>query len=173
MQTLRTVPRSAQLACVASLGLLGFLAAARADDASAPTVAERIVIRTNAAREGSGLRPLATDPRLTAAAQNLADFMARTGQFSHQADGRTADQRVTAQGYRWTFVGENIAYRSGDDGGSPDGTAKQFVLQWWNSAGHRANILSPQPTQIGVATARAPSGALYAVQVFAAPAPAP
>lgn len=141
--------------------------------APAPSVADRILVRTNAARQGVQLPPLQSDPKLTAAARQLADFMARTGAFSHQADGRSPDQRVSAQGYRWTYVAENIAFQSGLNGSSADRAAQAFLNQWWNSPGHRVNILSRQVTHIGIATAVAPSGAMYAVQVFAAPAATP
>jgi len=151
----------------------GGLAAEPASSPAGAGIAERIVVRTNAAREGRGLPALKTSPQLAAAAQALAEFMAEHGQLDHQADGRTPAQRVEAAGYRWMFVAENIAFRSQDDGGAPDATAKLFILQWWNSPGHQANMLSAQPTEIGAAVAVAPSGAIYAVQVFAAPQSAP
>ncbi len=169
---------------------LGFSAWSRAEDpapaavpaasstpapapAPAPTVADRLLVRTNAARQGMQLPPLKADPKLTAAARQLAEFMARTGAFSHQADGRTPDQRVSAQGYRWTYVSENIAFQSSLNRSSADQAAQAFLTQWWNSPGHRVNMLSRQVTHTGIATAVAPSGAMYAVQVFAAPAAAP
>lgn len=134
----------------------------------AATVAERIVARTNAARKEQRLSELTVSPALTAAAQGLANHMARTGQLSHSADGRTPVQRIEAQQYRWTFVAENIVYRS-DAGVTPDATAELLLQQWLASPGHRQNMLSAEPTEMGAASARAANGAVYAVQVFARP----
>lgn len=156
------------------IALLTMLTAAALGADTPPTtapvsLADAILSRTNAARRKQKLAELKADPRLAAAAQGLADHMARTGQFSHQADGRTPAQRVEAQQYQWTFVAENIAFRS-DAGISPDDTARLLMEQWLTSPGHRQNILSPQATQFGAATAQSTNGAVYGVQVFAAPA---
>jgi uncharacterized protein YkwD len=162
------------------LGLLTLMLPLAADDAPAPapkpappvTVADRLVARTNAARREQKLAELSVNARLTAAAQGLADHMARTGQFSHNADGRTPAQRAEAQQYSWRFIAENIAFRS-DAYAETDETARLLMEQWLNSPGHRQNLLSPQPTQCGMGYSVATNGAVYAVQVFAAPSPAP
>jgi uncharacterized protein YkwD len=44
------------------------------------------------------------------------------------------------------------------------------MVEWWkNSDGHRANMLNPQFTEIGVGAARSKSGKYYYCQVFANP----
>ena len=138
--------------------------------AKTPSVADRIVAWTNAQRRSAGMRELRVDPKLNAAALQLAEHMARTGSFGHSADGRMPQHRVSAQQYQWVSVTENIAWRGGDVGSNPDFTAQQFMNQWLNSPGHRANIFGWQSTEIGVATATSAWGAVYAVQVFATPA---
>jgi uncharacterized protein YkwD len=137
-------------------------------NAPRPTISEHIVTQTNLRRQQRGLAALTTNRQLTAAAQGLADHMAATGSFGHQADGRTVSQRVELQQYRWTFVAENIVFHS-DCGQPPDATARLLMQQWLNSPGHLQNILSTQASQIGVGTARAGNGSVYAVQVFATP----
>lgn len=138
--------------------------------ANAAEVSNQIVAWTNVQRRSAGLRELRVNRKLNAAALQLAEHMARTGSFGHSADGRMPQQRVSAQQYQWVSVTENIAWRGGDVGSNPNYTAQQFMNQWLNSPGHRANIFGWQSTEIGVATATSPSGAVYAVQVFATPA---
>jgi uncharacterized protein YkwD len=133
------------------------------------STAQRIAIHTNWYRQQAGLPELTINRQLSAAAQQLANHMAMTGSFGHGADGRMPQHRVSAQGYSWSNVNENIAYTT-MDAGSRDANAAYFMNQWLNSPGHRAAIYSWQNTEIGVAVARSPWGALYAVQVFARPA---
>ena len=62
-------------------------------------VVERLTSRTHAFRHQEGRPPVAPNPQLTAAAQDFATFMARTGQFSHTADGQTPEARAKVHGY--------------------------------------------------------------------------
>ena len=64
--------------------------------------------------------------------------------------------------YRFSWLSENIAYNFED--------AQAVVNGWMGSVGHRANILDPKVTQIGVAVKVASDGSLYYCQVFGAPA---
>lgn len=97
----------------------------------------------NAERTSRGLAALTTDARLTAAAQRHADWMARTGRMTHGGEGQPWD-RVSEAGYRWSYVGENIA--------ECEDLATAMRL-WMNSSGHRANILSANFTQMGFGNA--------------------
>ena len=72
-------------------------------------VVEHLISRTHAFRHQEGRPPVAPNPQLTAAAQDFAAFMARTGQFSHTADGQTPDARAKAHGYDPCLIAENIA----------------------------------------------------------------
>lgn len=86
------------------------------------------------ARAQVGLGGLASDPRLTAAAQAYAARMAATGHVRHVGtDGSTQVTRAQAAGCRTGFVGENIAW------GQP--SAQAVFDGWMASAGHRANML--------------------------------
>jgi uncharacterized protein YkwD/stress response protein SCP2 len=127
-------------------------------DGLARTVAE-VVDLTNRRRTGAGLRPLAADPRLTAAAQaHSADMVARDFYAHTDPDGGRPWDRTGAAGAPHRAVGENIAcgQRSPAD----------VVEGWMNSPGHRANILGPDFTHIGVGLAGGGRAGTYWTQVF-------
>ncbi len=70
--------------------------------------------------------------------------------------------RLAAVNYTWSAYGENVA------AGQRSGT--EVVSAWMNSPGHRANILNPAYTEIGVGYAVDSEGRPYYAQVFARPA---
>lgn len=73
--------------------------------------------------------------------------MATQNYFSHTSlDGRTLGTRVTAAGYSWSAVGENIA------AGYP--TLQAVIDGWMASDGHCANLMSPSYAEVGLACAR-------------------
>ncbi len=83
---------------------------------------------------------------LTAATGHSAD-MAKNNYFSHTSlDGRTFDQRITAAGYRWSAVGENIA--------AGQTSVQSVMTSWINSPGHCQNLMNPTFRDIGVACVR-------------------
>lgn len=118
-----------------------------------------VLARTNAHRTAAGLRPLAPDPRLTAAAQaHSADMVARAF-YSHTApDGSEPWHRAAAAGSAHRAVGENIA--------CGQRSAAEVVEGWMNSPGHRANILKPAFTHLGVGFAGGGSAGTYWTQLF-------
>ncbi len=99
--------------------------------------------RANQARTGAGLEALTSEGRLARAAQLHAEYLAANGFLSHGgADDSLPADRVAAQGYAWSQVGENVLARTQDD-------AAAAFTQWWDSAGHRDVLLGPQFTQTG------------------------
>lgn len=100
----------------------------------------------NRLRATQGLPTLRLSPKLTAASAWYARDMASKNYFkSDHTDslGRTAGQRLRAFGYTYqTYTAENIA------AGQTTGSA--VYTTWFNSAGHRANMLSPYIHAIGV-----------------------
>jgi uncharacterized protein YkwD len=121
-----------------------------------------VVDRTNAERGRHGLRPLAVDQRLAAAAQAHSADMVRRGFFAHESpDGRQVWDRAVAAGYAYRKVAENIA--------AGQRTAEEVVRGWMESPGHRANILDRDLTQIGVGRADGGSYGVYWTQVFGTP----
>ncbi|WP_164745329.1 FG-GAP-like repeat-containing protein [Georgenia faecalis] len=148
-------PRLA-LAVALALSLLAayFVAAAPAAQA-APAQADTIVSLVNAERSQRGLRPLRVNAALTSIAQDWSQRQAAADAMSHRPNF-TANYPAG-----WTRAAENVAWYSADD-------PRAIVTSWMNSSGHRANILNPELTDIGVGYARSSSGRYYATQNFAA-----
>lgn len=129
-------------------------------------VSEWIVYQTNVERHRYGMPSLRINEQLSLAAKQHAEYMARTGQFSHYAGGSSPQVRAVSQGYRSYSVSENIAYNYTYGGGSSQQTASKLTNQWLTSSGHRANMLSGGVNEIGVGTARTADGRIYGVQLF-------
>lgn len=111
--------------------------------APAPSFIDQIVTLTNNFRSQNGLAPVRLNTQLTTAAQNQSQGMALQDYFDHVSPtGTTPGQRATAAGYRWSRVSENI--------GAGYTTAAGVVQGWIDSPGHRANMLDPKVSEIGV-----------------------
>ncbi|GGP98678.1 hypothetical protein GCM10010266_22620 [Streptomyces griseomycini] len=123
--------------------------------------AAEVVDLTNRERTRAGLPPLSRDPLLTAAAQaHSADMVARDF-YSHTApDGGKPWDRAAAAGSARRTIGENIA--------CGQRSAAEVVRGWMNSPGHRANILKPDFTHIGVGFAGGGRAGTYWTQLFGA-----
>jgi len=121
----------------------GAPASASAAGPGAPTAQGTAVLElTNAERAQAGCGPLASDERLTAAAQLHSEDMDANGYMDHTSlDGRSPWDRAKAQGYQNPGA-ENVAkgYR----------TAADVVHAWMSSPGHRANILNCDLRELGV-----------------------
>ena len=103
----------------------------------------RVVELTNLERKKNGLPSLRLNSRLATAAQKHSHSMANRDFFSHTGhDNSKMSDRITAEGYRWSFCAENI-YAGGS-------TPEEAVQGWMNSSGHRRNILNPNAREIGV-----------------------
>ncbi|MBB4889573.1 uncharacterized protein YkwD [Streptomyces netropsis] len=124
-------------------------------------LASEVVTLTNAERTAAGLRPLAVDPRLTAAAQGHSTDMVGRDFYSHTTpEGREPWDRAAAAGCPHRGIGENIAcgQRSPVD----------VLRGWMDSPGHRANILTPHFTHIGIGYATGSRAGTYWTQLFGA-----
>lgn len=98
----------------------------------------------NKARCERGLAPVVWNDQLAAAANTQVSDMIAHNFFGHTgSDGSSPMDRVHAQGYAYSYTGENLAAGRGDAAGAFD--------QWWNSPGHLANMLHPDFREIGVA----------------------
>jgi uncharacterized protein YkwD len=125
------------------------------------TVSE-VIRLVNVERKAAGCGSLTGETRLHRAAQKHTDRQAAQDTMSHQLDGEAPmGDRVTAEGYRWGGVAENVAagYR----------TAADVMDGWMNSPGHKANILNCGYKNIGVGVAKSAKGTLYWTQNFASP----
>jgi uncharacterized protein YkwD len=108
--------------------------------------------------------PLKLVAALSDAALKHSRDMAAHDELRHEGeDGSTPAMRVSATGYRWSTVGENVA--------AGPLTAVDVVNGWLGSPGHCANIMNPRFTEMGEAWIKRvdSSYGIYWTQVFAAP----
>jgi uncharacterized protein YkwD len=138
---------SAALATAVLCAASPLATAASAEASNDPTIARALEL-TNTERHRNGLAPLALSPELGQAAQEYSAVLATTGCFAHDCGPvpNMAD-RIGRAGYTgWTAIAENIA------AGYP--TPEAVLDGWMTSPGHRANILSPRYTEIGIGLAK-------------------
>src|SRR6185436_10673336 len=114
-----------------------------------------IVEMTNAFRKENRLGALKPNAVLAAAARAFAQYLAKSGKFAHEADGREPQQRAEAQGYRYCLVAENLAMNLDSRGFESRQLASEAIEGWKESPGHRANMLQAGVTEIGVAVVEA------------------
>jgi len=113
--------------------------------------AQSVALGINRARANAGLPPLALHPLLNQAAQNHVNDMITNHNYSHTgSDGSNVGMRVARTGYAangWT--GENWVAQ---------GDAANALSWWLNSPMHRANILNPNWTELGIGSGMHPDG---------------
>lgn len=103
--------------------------------------AEQVVTLVNRIRVANGLNKLTTYDKLTEVAQLRAKEIETN--YSHtRPDGTKCFTALEDAGIRSVTAGENIA--------KGYSTPEKVVDAWMNSPGHRANILNPSYTMIGV-----------------------
>jgi uncharacterized protein YkwD len=105
-------------------------------------VEARVVEKTNEQRARYGLPPLVVDPKLLDSARNHAVWMTKNRAMVHTSQA----------------VAENIAMGQN--------SSKEVINAWMNSSGHRANILNPNYSRIGVAAYVTPEGTIFWCQQF-------
>ena len=131
-----------------------------------------VVEGTNDFRRQEGQPRLERNDALEKAARDFATFMARTGEFSHEAGGSTPSERARGRGYDFCQISENIAYQYSSAGFQTSDLARKLAEGWKNSPGHRRNMLAPDVMDTAVAVAHSASKGLqryYAVQMFGRP----
>lgn len=116
---------------------------------------QELVDATNRFRERNDLPALEPMPELNAVAQDWSNRMAREDRLYHNP------HFVNAYPAGWRYASENVLQNWSN------ANADVLVNQWANSPGHRANMLDPTITHIGVGVADAASGKRYATQNFA------
>lgn len=114
----------------------------------------------NADRAANGLPALKVNMSLVRLAENYAQDMINRKYFSHyNPEGQSPFDRMKQAGISYRYAGENLAINS-------DVTAAEKAFM--NSSGHRANILSPNYTEVGVGVRYDSAGSVYVVQEFIA-----
>ncbi|WP_444692233.1 CAP domain-containing protein [Hydrogenophaga sp.] len=115
--------------------------------------AARAVARSCGGTAMPAVAPLAWNDALFSAAARHSTDMAVNNYFSHTGlDGRTASQRIAAEGYAWSWVGENIA--------AGQTSVSTVMSGWLASAGHCANIMRAEYQHVGVSCVQR-SGTTY------------
>jgi uncharacterized protein YkwD len=118
---------------------------------------EELLKLHNQERKKEDLSPLRLNPDLTRAAQEYAEFLARSGEFGHKIKG-TPRSRVKDAGYKPKAVGENIAI------GQP--TPSLVFKDWLESKVHQENILREDFSEVGFGFATDKEGQMIWVTDF-------
>ena len=108
-----------------------------------PAVEAAIIEMTNTYRGRQNLGTLKANPNLTQAARTYAAFLAKSGAFSHTADGRQAGDRITSAGYSWCQIGENLAMHLDSRGFEARSLAQKSVEGWINYQPQHKNLVAP------------------------------
>lgn len=108
----------------------------------------------NAERDQAGLQPVHTEVHLNNAAQSHADWMAEERDISHTGENdstptdRIDDSEFPLQGASWHLT-ENVADK-GINGSVTEADMDEVHAALMNSETHKANILDPEVSYIGV-----------------------
>jgi uncharacterized protein YkwD len=107
---------------------------------------------TNQIRRAKGLAPLIKDHELRDVARAFSDDMLVRRFFDHTTpDELSFDERISHQYPHWVrFIGENIWSAWGCEPGNAQTLAQEIVHDWMISPTHRANVLDPDFTHLGV-----------------------
>lgn len=153
------------LACAGPTAPDSFAGATAAPPAAAALQINSVLELTNLERRRAGIPEVHESTQLSTAAQLQTEQMGSTSVMDHilpNAPYPTPPDRLAAVNYNWEAYGENVAV------GQKSGA--EVVAAWMKSSGHRANILNPTYTELGVGYTIDESGRPYYAQVFAKPA---
>lgn len=124
-----------------------------------------IAQKTNGYRKQSGLREVDYDAKIAFVSRDWSKKQAASGSIGHSG---FPSARIYI--YQQEFGGapfltaENVAYNYCNPG-NEEAAAAEFINQWWNSSGHRRNMLGGH-NAIGVGVFRDASGRCYGTQIF-------
>lgn len=130
-----------------------------------PANVEQLLNILNSERTSRGLNPLLHHEQLAQAGRaHAADYFSLNclTSLSHTGrDGSDPGDRIARTGLRVRTWGENLACNNQ--------SAAHVMQAWMNSSGHRANILNPAFTHVGLSISTDAFGHPYWVQVFGTP----
>ena len=127
-------------------------------------IEQMIFNKVNEERAKAGVAPLSYSNTMQKYARIKSEDMGVRKYFSHEdPNGQLITVKMKADGVSYNAWGENIAYLGGYSGDS--NIANKFMTNWMNSSLHRANILSPNFTSIGVGVYKI-GNTYYATQEF-------
>ena len=111
---------------------------------STDITSEQLLTLVNQKRLENGLPPLSFSPELATAARNKANDMLLKNYWAHNSpDGRTPWEFLKEAGYNYVYAGENLARGFN--------TSLDVTNGWMASPTHRANVLSPNYSDVGFA----------------------
>lgn len=132
------------------------------DESSVKALEAEVIRLVNIERSKKGLQALKADWEISRVARYKSQDMINKKYFSHTSPTYGSPFNMLENfGIRFSSAGENIAYGQQ--------TPEAVMKSWMNSAGHKANILSPSYTHIGVGLAKNSSGVCYWTQMFTKP----
>lgn len=119
---------------------------------------ENAFLLLNQDRAANGRSALELDPALCDLARLKSRDMCLNNYFSHTSPTYgSAAQMLSAYGYAFTSVGENIAHHA---------TVEKAQAAFMSSSGHRQNILGSQWTKVGIGVWEDSQGFVYVTQLF-------
>lgn len=129
-----------------------------------------LLAHTNNDRVLNGAPLLVENLLLSRAAQMKAEDMLQRGYYSHTTpEGNNALYWLDLVGYQYLNVGENLDLTYIQ-------TEEDVQTAWMNSPSHRANLLLPVFTEVGVGVASGEYQGMqvtFAVEIYATPLPPP
>lgn len=103
----------------------------------------KILELMNEKRIEAGLQPFTMDTTLLQVARYKSNHMIQYNYFDHTTpEGTKWIDWLETIGYRYSAIGENIAYNTYDP--------NELFNQWWNSPGHKANMMNPSYNKVGI-----------------------
>ena len=116
-----------------------------------------VLLRINALRAQYKAAPLVVDAALTKVAVAHAADMTAAKKLAHDVGKGSPDERVKRAGIVLRLVGENVSYAKGVI------AAHEGIER---SPSHRANVLRPLFTKVGIGFVREADGFVYLAEVF-------
>jgi len=127
-------------------------------------VEQLIFQKVNEERTKAGVQALTYNSTMEKYARIKSQDMGDKNYFSHEdLQGNLMTVKMQNDGVNYKAWGENIAYIGGVT--DENALANQFMTNWMNSPGHRANILSTNFSSIGVGVYKI-GNKVYATQEF-------
>ena len=113
--------------------------------------ANAVLDELNDERASHGLSALKMNSKLVDAAHTHNLAMAKANTLSHQLSGEASvGSRVSAAGYHWSMVGENIASNSDRSESGVLAVQKAMYNEKPPNDGHRENILNKSFVEVGI-----------------------
>ena len=143
-----------------SAGIVAITAQSSGPDVDARGLEQKMTQLINVEREARGLRPLEHIPILREAARKHSQTMVDMDKVSHETDGSLMEERIREVIEGACRFGENITKHY---------TIEYALSDLMGSPGHRANLLNPDFTGIGIGIVAGKGGLLYITQDFFSP----